>query len=242
MAWLLIDNSNSRTKFRLGDAGGLLEWRAVLPTDALDEGLLEELTSGLGFEAVVFCSVVPEKGVLLGGFFGKSVAVHSLEAVSYPEMLVECRNPGADRLANAIALREKHGFPGVAIDFGTAVTFNVVSAEGNFMGGVIAPGMAAMTGYLASRTAQLPEVIAEEPERAIGRDTRGAMLSGAVYGQRGMVKEILRKIREEMGGDLRVVATGGGAEFLAAGLPEVEVVDMDLTMEGLRLVGARIFS
>jgi type III pantothenate kinase len=104
---------------------------------------------------------------------------------------------GADRLANAAACALLHGAPGIVVDFGTAVTFDVISKSGNYIGGVIAPGLNAMTGYLHDRTALLPNIKLREPRSAVGRSTEQAMLSGAVHGYRGLVKEILARIRAE---------------------------------------------
>jgi type III pantothenate kinase len=244
MAWLLIDNSNSRTKFRLGDVNGLLEWNAVLPTQDLEAASIQALVEGLDFSAVAVASVVPKKEALLRKFFENSAVYHSLthkSPLGYGFELDAPEQIGHDRLANVVALKERYGAPGIAIDFGTAITFSVISAKGNFAGGVIAPGMDCMTEYLAARTAQLPRVKPEEYESAIGKTTLEAMRIGAVAGHRGMVREILREIVSEIGGDVAVVATGGGATFAAKGLPEISSVDLDLTLEGLRLVAGRVF-
>jgi len=244
MAWLLIDNSNTRTKLALGDGHCLLEWRAVIPTADLATPSLQKLLGGISFEAVVCASVVPEKAKLLEDFFKPVCSFHRLNYRSPHGMEFDLDHPeqiGNDRLANAIALLGKHGAPGIAIDFGTAVTFSVVSSKGIFLGGAIAPGMAAMTEYLSSQTAQLPQIDPIEPTSAIGKTTVEAMRSGAVLGHRGMVREILHALVSEMGGAPKVVATGGGAAFAAAHLEEIHLADLDLTLEGLRLIAARIF-
>ncbi len=101
------------------------------------------------------------------------------------------RSIGADRLANAAAVAELYGHPAIVVDFGTAVTFDVVSSGGDYVGGVIAPGLEAMTNFLYQRTALLPRLTLREPRRAIGKTTRDAMMSGAVLGYRGLVREIL---------------------------------------------------
>lgn len=244
MAWLLIDNSNTRTKLALGDAEGLRPWRALIPTADLS---VETLAAALGeicFNAVAVASVVPEKATWLAGYFS-GYSFHNISArsplgfglaVPAPESI------GADRLANAAALTSKYGSPSIAIDFGTAVTFSVLSSSGNFMGGAIAPGMAAMTGYLGKRTAQLPTVELSDPASAIGSTTEEAILSGAVIGHRGMVREILREIIAVCGGKPIVVATGGGAEFGAKGIPAIDAIDTDLTLEGIRLISAEVFA
>ncbi len=244
MAWLLIDNSNSRTKLRLADSNGLLEWRATVPTSGLSPETLGETLAGVDFSGVVLASVVPEKAEMISRYFDGVREFHALSHRSPLDYEFDLDHPeqiGNDRLSNVLALKSIHGAPGIAIDFGTAVTFSVLSAEGNFAGGVIAPGMAAMTQYLATRTAQLPEISPEEPANAIGKTTVEAMRAGAVIGQRGMVREILRELVRETGGSPRIVATGGGAEFAAKGLPEIDVLHPDLTLEGLRLLAARVF-
>ena len=120
---------------------------------------------------------------------------------------------GADRLANAAAVTALYGYPAVVVDFGTAVTFDIVSGRRAYIGGVIAPGLEAMTNFLYQRTALLPKLSLKEPRRAIGKSTIQAMLSGAVFGYRGLVREILAQIRAEQFPSRRrgihVVATGG---------------------------------
>jgi type III pantothenate kinase len=145
---------------------------------------------------------------------------------------------GADRLANAAAVAQLYGRPAIVVDFGTAVTFDVVSAGGDYVGGVIAPGLESMTNFLYQRTALLPKLTLREPRNAIGRTTRDAMMSGAIYGYRGLVREIIDRIRAESfpGKKVRVIATGGYAQLIARRLPEIETVHPGLTLEGLRLV------
>jgi type III pantothenate kinase len=146
---------------------------------------------------------------------------------------------GADRLANAAAVAALYGCPAVVVDFGTAVTFDVVSADRSYIGGVIAPGLESMTNYLYMRTALLPKLALSEPRRAVGRSTKGAMMSGAIFGYRGLVKEILAKIGAEAFGNkkTRVIATGGYARLIAAHLPQIDAVHPNLTLEGLRIIG-----
>ena len=243
MAWLLIDNSNTRTKFALGDKDSLSEWRAVTETADLDEEKLSAILRKISFSAVAIASVVPEQASFLGSFF-QDQPIHLINHNSPLGYGFDLKHPeqiGSDRLANAVALSEIYGCPGIAVDFGTAVTFSVLSPEGKFSGGAIAPGMDAMTRYLSEHTAQLPSIDHTEPTAAIGKTTVEALLSGAVHGQRGMVAEILRKLREEISGEARVVATGGGAAFAAAGDTGIDLVDPELTLEGIRRVATRAF-
>jgi type III pantothenate kinase len=145
---------------------------------------------------------------------------------------------GADRLANAAGVCALYGFPAIVVDFGTAVTFDIVSDRRTYIGGVIAPGLEAMTNFLYQRTALLPKLSLKEPPRAVGRSTIQAMLSGAVFGYRGLVREILARVREEQfpRKKVHVVATGGYAQLIARELPEIETVHPHITLEGLRIV------
>ena len=146
---------------------------------------------------------------------------------------------GADRLANAAAVAELYGCPAIVVDFGTAVTFDVVCEERRYIGGVIAPGLEAMTDFLYQRTALLPRVSLKEPRRAIGKSTVEAMRSGSVFGYRGLVREILARIKAEKFSRKKVtiVATGGYARLIANKVEEIAVVHPHLTLEGLRIVG-----
>ena len=245
MAWLIIDNSNTRTKFALGDEHALGAWRGVLPTPEISHESLERLTSQLEFSAVIIGSVVPAKAAVLRAYFEARVPCHFLGHQSPLGMGIDYPEPekiGADRLANAVGVLARHGAPAIVIDFGTAVTFDVISSEPAYCGGVIAPGLGAMSGYLPQKTALLPSIELEEPASAIGKSTEHAMQVGAVFGYRGLVREIIAKIRAELAGAPKIIATGGDAELIAKGLPEIQAVDADLTLEGLRLVAARVFA
>ena len=187
-------------------------------------------------------SVVPRKAAVIVRALRGTPVVHVSAAIKlgvaidYPKP----RTIGADRLANAAIAASLFGGPVVVVDFGTAVSFDVVSRENAYVGGVIAPGLAAMTEYMHARTALLPRIRLREPPAAIGKSTRDAMLAGAVHGYRGLVRQILLEIARELGAGkrLRVVATGGYAELIASGLPEIQSVQPNLTLEGLRLIGS----
>jgi type III pantothenate kinase len=244
MNWLLIDNSNTRTKLALGDAKRLGDWRATIPTAELAEETLMTALDGASFDAAVVGSVVPLKGDLLVRVLERRGPVHRLDHRSPLGIGIDYPKPGhigADRLANAAAVAARHGAPAIVIDFGTAVTFDVVSAAPAYCGGVIAPGLGAMSGYLPQKTALLPQIKIEEPPSAIGKSTEHAMQVGAVIGYRGLVREILMRVRAEMEGSPRIIATGGDAALIAKGLPEIECVDPDITLEGLRQVAMRAF-
>ena len=145
---------------------------------------------------------------------------------------------GNDRLVNAYAAGLLHGMPAIVIDLGTATTLDVVAPDGAFLGGAIAPGLGLGLDALVEHTAQLPQVPLELPDKAIGTDTVSAMLSGAVLGYFGLVKELVRRIRGELGADKpRVVLTGGlSALPWAQSIPSVDVIDPLLTLRGLALL------
>lgn len=242
MAWLLVDNSNTRTKFALADADGLLSTGTWFPTSEITAESLAESLDALQFEASLLCSVVPEKANILRAYLASRGPVHSLTHESDTGLAIDYPFPaqiGADRLANAIGVAARHGAPAIVIDFGTAVTFDVVAAGPAYCGGVIAPGLGAMQDYLGRRTALLPKIELEEPRAAIGKSTVEAMQAGAVFGYRGLVREIIARLRSEMAGDPVIVATGGDAALIARGLPEIQIVDPELTLEGIRLAAIR---
>lgn len=242
MAWLLVDNSNTRTKFALADKDTLLPRRAWLPTSEITRDSLAAALQDFDFEGSLLCSVVPEKAIILEHTLIQSGPVHSLTHRSDTGLVIDYPHPaqiGADRLANAIGVAARHGSPAIVIDFGTAVTFDVVSAGPAYSGGVIAPGLGAMQDYLGRRTALLPKIELEEPLAAIGKSTVEAMQAGAVFGYRGLVREILARLKAEMAPDPIIVATGGDAALIARGLPEIQAVDPDLTLEGIRLAAVR---
>lgn len=244
MAWLLIDNSNTRTKFSLGDSERLLTWRGVLPTADVSHESLALLLEEISFDAVIVCSVVPPKAEILREYFAGKFPVHFLDHSSPLGLGLDYPHPsqiGADRLANSAGVLSRHGVPAIIIDFGTAVTFDVISAEPAYCGGVIAPGLGAMSGYLSRKTALLPEIELAEPDSAIGKSTVHAMQVGAVFGYRGLVKEIIARICRELPGKPRIIATGGDAALIARGVPEIEAVDPDITLDGLRQVAGRVF-
>lgn len=236
--WLLIDVGNGRTKFGLATSDAILE-RREHATRELSPDAIRAITQGWDFAGAVLCSVVPKAVAAFCEVFGEQLIELRHDTligigIRYPKP----ESIGPDRLANAVALAHMHGAPGIVIDFGTAVTFDILSADQHYIGGVIAPGLRLMTDYLHERTALLPRVDLREPASAIGQSTEAAILAGAAIGYRGMVKGILAALRAELGGkDVCIVATGGDAEWIISGMGEPIIVDPDLTLHGLRLVG-----
>lgn len=237
MPTLLVDNSNTRTKFALCSPDALLDWRTFIPTREVSPDTLTAALAGVEFDRAIVCSVVPRvSGILEDWFQVPVLQVNHLcnlgLGIDYPRP----RQIGADRLANSAGFMAKYKAPGIVVDFGTAVTFDVISENACYAGGVIAPGLAAMSEYLGRNTALLPAIQPHEPTRAIGKSTEEALHAGAVYGYRGLVKEILSKLQLELSAHALVIATGGDAQLIAAGVPEIISVEPDLTLEGLRTI------
>jgi type III pantothenate kinase len=143
---------------------------------------------------------------------------------------------GADRLVDAVAAYRLYGGPACIVDFGTATTFDALSAEGDYLGGAIAPGIGIAADALFQRTAKLPRVELARPPAAIGRNTVHSMQSGLLFGYVSMVEGMVARFRRELGGDMKVIATGGLAEILARETPVLEILAPWLTLDGLQMV------
>ena len=146
------------------------------------------------------------------------------------------REVGPDRIANAVAARERYGAPCIVVDFGTSTNFDAVSSEGEYVGGVLAPGIEVSMEALFLRAARLTKVDFVEPRTVIGKTTESALRSGLVYGFAGQVDGIVRRMRAELGDTARAIATGGLADLIAPHSETIERVDALLTLDGLRLV------
>lgn len=240
----LVDVSNTFTKIAFSSRERLGRIQRI-PTAELTRRTLAEALRGYSFKAAVAASVVPRKNdeleaALPGPICWVGPKINLGIGIDYPRP----QTIGADRLANSVAARELYGAPSIVVDFGTAVTFDVITAEGNYAGGVIAPGLNSLTDYLHTRTALLPKIRLTEPRHAIGRSTQAAMQSGAVFGYRGLIEGILRKVIAEIPSRHRpkVIATGGDARLIAGKTNLFSAVEPTLTLEGLRLIGRRNFA
>jgi type III pantothenate kinase len=238
--YLLVDISNSYAKFAFASTTRVFAPTRIV-TGRLSTRTVAQLLGKRNVVKVIVSSVVPAKNsaILKGAGKTKVIWLDWKLKLGVEIDYAKPRSIGADRLANAAAVTALYGCPAIVVDFGTAVTFDIVSERRAYIGGVIAPGLEAMTNFLYQRTALLPKLSLKEPRRAIGKSTIQAMLSGAVFGYRGLVREILAQVRTEQfpRKKVHVVATGGYAQLIARGLPEIGVVHPNLTLEGLRIVG-----
>lgn len=245
---LAIDAGNTNIVFAVFD-GAVLRGQWRIATDArrtADEygvWLLQLMArAGLkpeNIDGAIISSVVPQVlfalKTLCAAFFDTPLLVVG-ESVP-PRIAVEVDRPGdvgADRLVNARAAWDRHQTPLVIIDFGTATTFDVVNAAGAYIGGVIAPGIHLSLDALQKAAAKLPNVAISNPQKVIGTSTVSAMQSGIYYGYLGLIEGIVRRIIEEHGAPMTVIATGGLAPLFAKGTPIIQHLEPDLTLSGLQ--------
>jgi type III pantothenate kinase len=247
---LAVDVGNTQTVFGLFDGERLTDhWRAATEDDrtadelaALIARLLE--LRNFGFEdvsGVCLSSTVPR---LLRSY--EELAERHLDApililgpgtkTGIPILYDDPREVGPDRIANAVAARDRYGAPCIVVDFGTSTNFDAVSEAGEYVGGVLAPGIETSMDALFARAARLQKIDFAEPPAVIGKTTTSALQSGLVYGFAGQVDGIVGRMRAELGDTAPVIATGGLAELIAPHSDTIERVDPLLTLEGLRLI------
>lgn len=244
---LAVDIGNSNIKFGIFDGRQLVS-RSSVPTKydfASDNARLkQDLKVAPPVSAGIACSVVPP--------VEKHLADYLLEALGTPIRFVKndddfglninyhpIETAGTDRLVNSFAAVEKYGAPCIVCSFGTATTFDVVSDERELVGGTIAPGMKTMLKALHLSTARLPDVELEKPAHLLGNTTEAAIQSGVFYGHIAMVEGMIRRLKREVDDNARVIATGGFAPAIAENTDDIDVVDENLTLEGLSRLHAR---
>jgi type III pantothenate kinase len=243
---LAVDVGNTQTVLGLYRDGDLAEhWRVA--TDRSRTGdelavLLGGLLDPDAVEGICLSTTVPSlvrewEGLADRWAHAPLLAVGPGVRTGIPIRYDDPREVGPDRIVNAVAVRARYGAPAVVVDFGTSTNFDVVSAEGEYVGGVLSPGIEVSMEALFARAARLVNVDFTAPPTVIGKTTVGGLQSGLVYGFAGQVDGIVARIREELGApEAAVVATGGLAELIAPHSTVIEHVDPFLTLEGLRLV------
>lgn len=246
---LVIDAGNTNVVFAVFDDTQLLgQWRIATARErTADEygiWLLQVLErANIRAESItgaVLATVVPQAlfnlRTLARQYFKTELAVVG-EGDFNNGIAVKIDNPaqlGADRVVNAFAAWQRYKQALIVVDFGTATTFDIVSKEGDYIGGVIAPGVNLSLDALHKAAAKLPNINVTRPEKVIGTNTVGAMQSGIYYGYAGLIESIAARIMAEYGSSMKVIATGGLASLYAKACPVIEALEPDLTIEGLR--------
>jgi type III pantothenate kinase len=251
---LAVDIGNTETTVGVFDDDELVQtWRLATQTERTADELALVLNAFLGFKRLRFdpditgvavSSVVPsathamrEMGERYFDF--DPVVVEPGVKTGMPIRIDNPKEVGADRICNAVGAFEDHGGPAVVIDLGTATTFDAVSAEGEYLGGAIAPGLAISANALVAGTAQLKRVEFMTPPRLIGKSTSEAVQSGVVTGYACLIEGMVERFRKELGGEATSVMTGGLAESMLPNLSGVDVLDPWLVLKGLRIIFER---
>jgi type III pantothenate kinase len=250
---LTIDAGNTNTVLGVHEGADLKgHWRLTTRREQTDDEygiLVRSLFAASSIDpaqvhGVAIASVVPPLTPVLVAlcrrFLGQEpLVVEPGVRTGMPVLYEPPGDVGADRIVNGVAAFERCGGPVIVVDFGTATTFDVVSRKGEYLGGVICPGIGISADALFQRAARLPRVDVRPPGRIIGRSTVTSIQSGLYFGYAVMVEGMIARIRGELKEDARVVATGGLAETLAAEIPSIEAVDPVLTLSGLRIIWDR---
>jgi type III pantothenate kinase len=240
---LTVDVGNTTISFGVFKNEKLLR-KFCLPTGRYSLSALKKNMRSLTVGDVMISSVVPAATALLKNDF-KKIFPGLVPLVTGRNVRVPIknlyRNPaqvGQDRLVNAYAAVMLYGAPAVVVDFGTAITFDVISSQKAYLGGMILPGLGISLDALAARTALLPKIALHRPPEFIGRDTRSSMLSGIVYGFAALTDELAMRIRKKIGRNAKIIGTGGNIELIGKYCRRIDMIDPDLTLKGLRLIYA----
>jgi len=248
MALLAIDVGNTQTAFGLFEGEVLREhWRVTTERNRSGDelgALYGNFVDLDAVEGIALASTVPQLHRAYEDFAKEYVKAALLELgpgvkTGVPVRYDDPREVGPDRIANAVAAVERYGAPAIVVDFGTSTNFDVVSPEGEYVGGVLAPGIEVSMDALFSRAARLFKVDFAEPETVIAKNTASSLQSGLVYGFAGQVDGIVERIRGELRAEAQTVATGGLADLIVPHAKTLETIDPFLTLEGVRIVWER---
>lgn len=192
-------------------------------------------------KGAVICSVVPETTSLIKNAIKKTYGIGPLNVnhtirTGLNFLIKDAEGLGADRIANAVAAHKLYKGNLLIVDFGTATTFCVITAEGDYKGGAIMPGLALAADSLAEKTAKLPRIILKNPEKVLGSDTMENILTGLIFGHAGAVERIIKEIKKELNADLSVIATGGLGSLITPYIESINHMNPLLTLEGLKFI------
>ncbi|MDD4953762.1 MAG: type III pantothenate kinase [Candidatus Omnitrophica bacterium] len=236
---LAVDIGNTNIAFGFF-SGKRLVRKFNIPTPGFNPEKFKRLLGPSRIDDVILCSVVPQATCKVKKGLGKALSRHTY--IIGKDIKVPVKNlyrypkqVGADRLVNAYAAIRLYGAPLVAIDFGTAITFDLVSRRKEYLGGMILPGLAISLDSLAQRTALLPRIELKAPAEFIGRDTKSSILSGMVYGFAALTDGLIEKMKKRLPG-ARVIATGGNIQIVAGFCRNIDKVDKSLTLKGLNFI------
>jgi type III pantothenate kinase len=237
---LAIDIGNTNISFGVFKGNRLIK-RFDIPTKGYSLKKLKEKLGKIGIDEVIICSVVPDAAKILEKdlkqWLGKqSYNIGKEIKVPIRNLYRKPKQVGQDRLVNAYAGIRLYGAPLIVVDFGTAVTFDVISKRKEYLGGMILPGLQISLDALAERTALLPEIKLNRPKEFIGRDTQNSMLSGIIYGFASLTDSLVKRIKEKIGRNARVIGTGGNIGLIAKYCKTFDKIDKDLTLKGVNLI------
>jgi len=237
---LAIDIGNTSISFGFFCGDKLIK-RQNIPTREYSFDKLKRILNRSEINDSIICSVVPKVARILSKdlkillncqpyILGKNLIVPIKNLYRKPKQV------GQDRLVNAYAGIALFGAPLIAVDFGTALTFDVISRQKEYLGGMIFPGLSMSLEALTQKTALLPSVSLDQPKEFIGRDTKNSMLSGIVYGFAALTDDLVGKIKNKIGKNAKVVGTGGNVDFIAKHCKNIDVKDVNLTLKGIDLI------
>jgi type III pantothenate kinase len=240
---LAIDIGNTNIDLGLFSKSRLVKRRRIPTKNKKYLLSLKKIIGGYEINDVIICSVVPRATKVLKNDLKKLLGKRPQIQIIGKDIVVPIRNlyrqpkqVGSDRLVNAYAGHRLYGSPLIVVDFGTAITFDVISKNKEYLGGIISPGLKISLDALATKTALLPKVKLEKPKELIGRDTRNSMLSGIVYGFAALTDSLVQRLKSKLGINTKVIGTGGDISLISKYCKQIDKIDKDLTLKGLSLI------